>query len=277
MINALDHIALVVRDLPAATARYTALLGCAPNWRGHDAGAENVWFELDNMALDIVSPTGPGAGGDMFRAHLDRLGEGLCALAFATPDLDAAHKLLERRGVQSTPPFPLKSTHPETGETRRWRMLSSALAGVTTFLIEQKPDAPRWPRAPMQTPAGITALDHVVVRTPAPERAQAIYGARLGLDMRLDRTAPEWGSRLMFFRCGDLIVEIAHDLKAGVSEGDDSLWGLTWRTADIDGAHARIGAAGFNISEIRPGRRPGTRVFTIRDGTGGVPTLLIGP
>ncbi|MDX2235129.1 MAG: VOC family protein, partial [Hyphomonadaceae bacterium] len=122
----------------------------------------------------------------------------------------------------------------------------------------------------------VSGLDHVVIRTPAPERAQAMYGARLGLDMRLDRTAPEWGSRLMFFRCGDLIVEMAHDLKAGVSDGPDSLWGFTWRTDDIDAAHARLVANGFGLSDIRTGRRPGTRVFTVRDGASGVPTLFIG-
>ena len=41
------------------------------------------------------------------------------------------------------------------------------------------------------------------------ERAAALYGARLGLDMALDRSHPDWG-RLMFSRCGDLIVEVTH-------------------------------------------------------------------
>ncbi len=277
MITALDHVAIVVPDLDVAAARYTALLGCAPNWHGADGGAAHVWFQLDNMALDIIAPVGPGFTGDQARAQLDAHGEGLWAIAYATPDLDAAHKLMERRGMKVTPPHALRSTHVETREKRFWRMFSTALAGVTTFMIEQKPEDTPWPRCAMAAPSGITGLDHVVVRTPAPERAQALYGARLGLDMRLDRTAPEWGARLMFFRCGDLIVEIAHDLNAGVSDGDDSLWGFTWRTADFDNAHTRLSGEGFNISEIRPGRRPGTRVFTVRDGTSNVPTLLIGP
>ncbi len=277
MITALDHIALIVPDLDAATARYTALLGCGPNWHGSDGGAAHVWFQLDNMALDIIAPVGPGFTGDQAKAHLDRHGEGLWAIAYATPDLDAAHKLLERRGVSATAPHPLRSTHVETKEKRFWRMFSTGLAGITTFMIEQKPEEAPWPRSAMTTPSGVTGLDHVVIRTPAPVRAQALYGAQLGLDMRLDRTAPEWGTRLMFFRCGDLIVEVAHDLKAGVSEEDDHLWGLTWRVADVDAAHARIAAAGFDISEIHAGRRPDTRVFTVRDGTSGVPTLMIGP
>jgi catechol 2,3-dioxygenase-like lactoylglutathione lyase family enzyme len=114
----------------------------------------------------------------------------------------------------------------------------------------------------------------VVVATQDPERAAALYGARLGLDMALDRSHPDWG-QLMFFRCGDLIVEIVHrrDEKADASR--DRLWGLSWRVADIEAARARLIAAGISASEIRNGRKPGTRVFSLRDGSCGVPTLLL--
>ena len=95
--------------------------------------------------------------------------------------------------------------------------------------------------------------------------------------MRLDRSNPAWGSRLMFFRCGDLIVEIAHDLKAGVSSGPDRLWGLSWRVPDALAAYDRLRAAGFDLTDLRPGRKPGTHVFTVRDGTCGVPTLMLQP
>ncbi len=277
MITALDHVAIVVKDLDAATERYTALLGCAPNWRGLDHGAENVWFQLDNMAVDIIAPVGPGPGGERMQAHLDAHGEGVWALAYATPDLAATHKTLERRGVTVTAPHPLRSTHVSNGEKRRWQMFSTELAGVTTFVMEQKPENAPWPRSEMTTPSGVTGLDHAVVRTPAPERAQAIYGAKLGLDMRLDRTTPEFGTRFLFFRCGETVLEVVHDLKAGVSDGNDSLMGFTWRVEDIDGAHARVAAAGFNVSEVRKGRKPGSRVFTVRDGTSNVPTLFLGP
>jgi hypothetical protein len=81
----------------------------------------------------------------------------------------------------------------------------------------------------------------------------------------------------MFFRCGDLIVEVAHDSRAGVSAGPDRLWGLSWRVEDPDAARARLLAAGLDVSETRPGRKPGTRVFTVRDGTCGVPTLMLQP
>jgi catechol 2,3-dioxygenase-like lactoylglutathione lyase family enzyme len=147
---------------------------------------------------------------------------------------------------------------------------------VRIFLVEQAAPAPRSPLTADER-AAIAGLDHVVIRTPDPERAAALYGARLGLDMRLDRSNPSWGARLMFFRCGDLIVEIAHDLKAGVSSGADRLWGLSWRVPDAGAARARLHTSGIDVTDVRAGRKPGTRVFTVRDRTCGVPTLVLEP
>ena len=74
----------------------------------------------------------------------------------------------------------------------------------------------------------------------------------------------------------DLVVEIAHDLKKGVSDGPDHLWGLSWRVPDIAKANARLKAAGIEVSEPRDGRRPGSQVFTVKNRTEGVPTIVIG-
>ena len=57
----------------------------------------------------------------------------------------------------------------------------------------------------------------------------------------------------------------------------DRLWGLSWRVTDIDATRARLMAAGIDVSEVRTGRKPGTRVMTVRSGTCGVPTLLVQP
>jgi len=115
-----------------------------------------------------------------------------------------------------------------------------------------------------------------VVRTADPERAIAFYAGRLGLDLRLDRSNDQWGARLLFFRCGDLVVEIAHDLKKGVSDAPDQLWGLSWRVPDVAKANARLKAAGLDVSPPRDGRRPGSKVFSVKNKTEGVPTLIIG-
>lgn len=176
---------------------------------------------------------------------------GLRRVAFAVDDPGKATRLAANRGL----------TLDEAGPAHDF-----AIA-----LVEGRPPQPAAVR-----PGALTALDHVVIQTAAPERALALYGAKAGLDLRLDRTEPRWGTRLMFFRCGDLVVEIMHNLAAGMSEAPDRLWGLSWRTADLDAAQARLVAAGIDVSAVRPGRKPGTRVFTIRSGTSGVPTLVVG-
>ena len=72
-------------------------------------------------------------------------------------------------------------------------------------------------------------------------------------------------------------MEIVHDLKNEPSDAPDILWGLSWRVADADAANARLRAIGFDVSEIRAGRKPGTRVFTVRNNTLNVPTLFVEP
>jgi hypothetical protein len=79
----------------------------------------------------------------------------------------------------------------------------------------------------------------------------------------------------MFFRCGDLIVEIVHRLDAKADKTRDKLWGLSWRVADADATRARLVAAGIDVSEVRTGRKPGTRVMSLRSGSCGIPTLLV--
>ena len=191
-------------------------------------------------------------------------GGGLSSMVFATGDLDKAARLLERRAVSSE------------REGDRLVLSRQATHGVPIELCQRNESALPSPLAGSDEAAAISALDHLVVRTPNPERAVALYAGRLGLDLRLDRSNPAWGSRLLFFRCGDLVVEIAHDLKKGVSDGPDHLWGLSWRTPDIARANARLKAAGLDVSEPRDGRRPGSQVFTVKNHTEGVPTLVIG-
>src|SRR6266853_2097811 len=205
IIHALDHVVVAVRDLDAAVAVYRALLGRAPAWRAeaHGGGATVVTFALANVAVELMAPSGMGPTAERLTAVLDAQGEGLASLAFATGDIERAHRRLARLGLGPEPIADGASTDAETGATRAW------------------------------------------------------------------------GARLLFFRCGNLIVEVAHDLKSGVGDGPDRLWGLSWRVPDAEAARARLAAAGLDVSEVRPGRKPGTRVLTLRDGTCGVPTLLL--
>jgi hypothetical protein len=64
-------------------------------------------------------------------------------------------------------------------------------------------------------------------------------------------------------------VELVRRPGALAESSPDQLLGLGWRVADIDAT------AGLDVSEVRAGRKPGTRVMTVRDGTCGVRTLML--
>lgn len=275
MITGLDHVVVLVRDLDAAIAFHRTLLGRDPSWRAEAGGAASAIFALDNTALELLSPSGEGGAASRIRATLDAQGEGLASLAFAVDDIGTFHRRLARLGLAPEDVVEGTSRDLASGAVLTWRRTRAATEathGVRLFFLQRAGPLPA-SRAIADAP--VDALDHVVIATPDPERAAALYGARLGLDMALDRTNPAWGARLMFFRCGGLVVEIMHPLKDGRGDGPDGVWGLSWRVADIAAAQARLAAAGVAVSEVREGRKPGTRVASVRGAPFGVPTLLI--
>lgn len=275
MIVGLDHIALVVRDLDAAVDGYGRMFGVTPDWIGRGGGVRQAWFQFPNVALDLISPEGEGPFADAMRAHLDSAGEGLWALAFASDDLAGDVKLLNRRGIPAGEPAPMR-TKAADGSVREWTgsSLDSKATGGLRLLLMARPAQP-WPRATPSAEAPITQLDHVVVVTPNVDRALAVYGAKLGLDLRLDRENPKWNARQLFFRCGDAVVEMGAKIGGAPTDEPDRSGGLAWRVAEPHAARARIAAAGFDVSEVRVGRKPGTHVFTVRDAPAGVPTIML--
>ena len=274
MIAGLDHVVVLVGDIRAGAAAYQTLFARTPAWRSTGEGADRVLFTLDNMTLELMAPDGDGANADRIRSVLAEQGEGLASLCFRTADIGKMHRRLERLTLNPEPVAEAESRDAATGATLSWkrtRAATDATRGVRLFFLEL---AKQRPLSVRTGTASITAMDHVVISTADPERAAALYGARLGLDMALDRSHPDWG-QLMFFRCGDLIVEVVHRPDPKADKARDKLWGLSWRVADIDATRARLVSAGIDVSEARTGRKPGTRVLTVRNGTCGIPTLLV--
>lgn len=274
MITALDHFVLLCPELEPAIADYTLLLGAAPTWQAEKDGAATALFTTGNTALEIVAPSGDGAGANKLR-EMTRDGAKLTSLVYRSDDIAGDHHLITRRGLSPSEIVETASTDIETGAQRSWkrfRIPDAKMAGIKTFLLQ--PGAPLV--ADPSVTGAVTALDHLVINTPNPERAVATYGARLGLRFALDRTAEQWKTRFLFFRLGGLTLEVIHRLgESHDAARDDTIWGLTWETDDLAAAHARLEKSDLDISEIRTGRKPGSEVFTVRNRTQGVPTLFI--
>jgi catechol 2,3-dioxygenase-like lactoylglutathione lyase family enzyme len=273
VISGLDHVVVLVEDIEAGTRAYELLLGRSPSWRSESEGSKATLFTLANMSLELMAPAGHVPAAEHIRDVIRQSGEGLASICFRVDDIEKMHRRLDRLALQPETIADVESRD-VSGATLRWRRTRAATEltrGLRLFFLELA-QARKLSAATSDAP--VLGLDHVVISTGDPQAAAALYGARLGLDMALDRSHPDWG-RLMFFRCGDLIVELVQRLGAAADTAFDKLWGLSWRVADLEAARARLLAAGTAVSEIRAGRKPGTRVMTVRDGTCGVHTLLL--
>lgn len=253
MILGLDHVVLPVDDVEDAAARYGVFLGLEPAWEGLLDGAAASLFVLANTALCL-------------RAwREDDPGE---LLVLKVADLDAAVRLAGRRGL---PALGEESTF---GDRRMVRLDPQAAGGIALALVAGEGPAPS--RTAVPAAGAVGALDHVVINARSGDRALALWGARLGLDLRLDRSNPAWGARQMFFACGALVMEVVMRLgEAETADRPDRFSGLAWRAADAATVQDRLQGLGFNVSEVRTGRKPGTLIFTLREGVPFTPTVVL--
>jgi hypothetical protein len=125
------------------------------------------------------------------------------------------------------------------------------------------------------TATGIYAVDHVVLQTRDADTCIRRFRDELGLRLALDKTVPEFGGRMLFFRLGKMTLEVIQHLEDIPHE--DVLWGITYLCRDIEATVAELDRRGVAHSPVRSGRKPGTRVATVKSHCLDLPTLLIGP
>ncbi len=278
MLTSFDHVTIIASDIDVAVGAYERVLGRAPSWRGRhpELGTRGALFGLSNATIELSGPDqNPDQGqnqgdGEGLRIHLRSKGEGLHAMAFGTQDAAACTAGFRLRGLRATEPG-AGEARGEDGAVRRYRTveLSTRVTRGLNILAVERPDPAELQRGGAAA-AEVDALDHVVIRTSDVHAALVLYGQGLGLRLALDRESG--GQRMLFFRIGRVTLEVVEDRSV---TGADVLYGVAYRVGDIDAAHARMLASGLATSEVRDGAKPGTRVFTVRDGTCGVPTLIV--
>lgn len=307
------HSAIVrVRDFDRGRDEIGRLLGRPAGWQGVDGadGTLIALFALANTMLEVRGPApngpdGPGpldasedgseaSGREAARCARPAEGivgerEGLCGIRLEW-DFEGSGvsslgipKAFEQLRLESRVPESARATGTNGAPDRSWQVLRLDREESRSIPLEivsgdegGRPEATREADAPRGS--RVDALDHVVVLSPDLEASRRLYEDELGLRLALDRSFPERGVRLLFFRLGGTTVEIGGRLDAEPrAEGGDRFGGLAWRVGDVDAARERLEADRFDVSPTRKGHKPGTRVCTVRSPVHGVPTLLIEP
>ncbi|MDH5171997.1 MAG: VOC family protein [Gammaproteobacteria bacterium] len=122
---------------------------------------------------------------------------------------------------------------------------------------------------------GCLRVDHLVLRTADAAGCIDLFGRRLGIRLALDKTVPEWGGRMLFFRVGKLTLEIIES--RGEPVAADHFWGLAYQCENLEQTARQLAGRGVSLSGIRPGRKPGSLVATVNSHCLGIPTLLLQP
>jgi catechol 2,3-dioxygenase-like lactoylglutathione lyase family enzyme len=85
-VNRIDHVAMVVRDLDVAVARFTTQFGLALLSHGlaADGALRMAYLGAAGTSLQLISPVGPGP----FADFLEQRGEGLHHVCFEVGSVD---------------------------------------------------------------------------------------------------------------------------------------------------------------------------------------------
>ncbi len=273
LITALDHVLIQSRNFDSDLENYTVLLGSTPAITDATTGKRSAAFGAGNTALVLEESDA---------------GEGMAGLCFRTADRDRLRRRLQRLGIGIAIEGASDSAAAAYGETSEpgvdWLEPRDS-RGLRMGFVERGSAATPLNPGDSKKGNGLLGLDHAVIASSSSEGTAFLLAAKLGLDLRLDLSRPDWDARLLFFRCGDLIIEVFERLSGGESAeetngtatDEDRFYGLSWRTASAEAAQAHLADAGFDVSELRRGRKPGTRVFTVRDRSAGVATLMLEP
>jgi hypothetical protein len=189
---ALDHVVIGVADLEASAEALSRLLGRGPSWRGRHPtyGTANVLYRLDNAYLELLAPDiqgeGSGAWTEHLRGFLDEQGEGLFAVAFSSPDVDATVACVRRNGLRVDDAAPGEGVDLTTGAVRRWsnaRIPPPETPGTSAFFIQHHSPAGALPVAPFVTDArdAVSSVPAVSIESADIAGATRIWGDLVGL------------------------------------------------------------------------------------------------
>lgn len=121
----------------------------------------------------------------------------------------------------------------------------------------------------------VLRVDHLVLRSDNADACIAFFAQRMGIRLALDKTVPQWGGRMLFFRAGKLTLEVIESEQERVA--GSHFWGIALQHPDIGALRSQLESRAVQCSAVREGRKPGTRVASVKSHCLGIPTLLIQP
>ncbi len=276
MIKSIDHILIAVKNLEESSLQYEKVLGLKPTWRGKhpSLGTENILFPLENLYLELIAGTSEGFLADQVNDHIKENGESIFGIALEVENIEEVFQSKEYSNFQNIKITSGEGINLDSGAKREWKNImlpKESTRGVFTLLIEHTSGI--LPKYESFENDQVERLDHIVINSNDPDGLIELYRDTYGIRLALDQFVEKWGGRMLFFRVNKTTIEVI--AKKDEKEVKDSLWGMAWDVENLKATHKRLDEEGFELTEVKEGRKPNTLVATVKSKTHNIPTLLI--
>lgn len=110
MITKIDHIGIAVKSLEAASAYYEKALGltCLGTEEVPSQKVRTAFFEAGEVHIELLEPTAPDSP---IAGFLEKRGEGIHHIAFATDDIEGQLGHARASGVKLINEVPVEGAH----------------------------------------------------------------------------------------------------------------------------------------------------------------------
>lgn len=100
MIKGVSNLVIAVKDLDAAIAQYTNIVGFAPQTVRKEGrgGFINAFFRMEHGNIELIQPAGAPAEHPMVK-HLDSRGEGVYMISFQVDNLTSHVQAMNQGGM----------------------------------------------------------------------------------------------------------------------------------------------------------------------------------
>lgn len=223
MIRAIDHVVILVNDLAATVADYTALGFTVTPGGEHTGGATHNALVLfaDDAYLELIAFKRPAPEHHWYRNSA--LGEGIIDFALLPTMIEADLAAARERGLAIEGPFPGGRLRPD-GQQVAWQSGRAPTPDLPFLCADVTPRALRVPDGAARAHAnGVTGIACLTVAVADLGASVARYRALLGTAEREGTSAPS-DVRSAIFTLGDTAITLA-------TPADDSDTALSTRLA----------------------------------------------
>ena len=250
MIDSIDRITYVTDSLEKSEKTFTKFFNKSPFEKISEEiqGNDSLIYRFENMNFEILK-----------NSQDSDLRQGLFGFSLNSTNLNSLSLSVDYEAIEKN----------EKMENLSRLVKSYDLKQSSNFklFINQYEK----PQLSYSDESNLFALDHLVITTNQSDSIVNLYEKELGIRLALDQFVEKWGGRMLFFRTGQATIEVI-DNKV---EGNDKFWGLAWKIKDLKKKREYLLNNGFNVSEVKEGRKEDTLVATVKFDEIKIPTLLV--